>query len=128
MQMSPSRELLYRSRARFACNFAIAGSNFTRFLETCTKSEYVMETCGGTTRTADSVSQAWRVSKRPQRRQIGYSSVASADFLRLRVGIGRESGVAPVEHVLRNLPAQERAFWHDGRGLDLVLAELEKIA
>jgi len=56
------------------------------------------------------------------------SSVASADFHRLRVGIGRESGVDPAQHVLRNLPPNERAFWHDGQGIDLVLAELEKMA
>jgi PTH1 family peptidyl-tRNA hydrolase len=55
------------------------------------------------------------------------SAISSADFHRLRIGIGRDSALDPAEYVLREFPSQERLFWTEGRGLDLVFEELEKV-
>ncbi|EGN99936.1 hypothetical protein SERLA73DRAFT_180266 [Serpula lacrymans var. lacrymans S7.3] len=50
------------------------------------------------------------------------------DFHRLRIGIGRDGGDV-AEYVLGELSFEEKQFWRDsGRGVDLVLKEIEKIA
>ncbi|RDB16686.1 putative peptidyl-tRNA hydrolase [Hypsizygus marmoreus] len=48
------------------------------------------------------------------------------NFYRFRVGIGRDETDAAM-YVMRKLSSHEQQFWND-RGLDLVLAEIEKVA
>jgi peptidyl-tRNA hydrolase, PTH1 family len=56
------------------------------------------------------------------------SSLSSMDFHRLRVGIGRDNGIDPAIYVLQRFSPQEVEFWRNGKGLDFILRELEKIA
>jgi PTH1 family peptidyl-tRNA hydrolase len=56
------------------------------------------------------------------------SSLSSIDFHRLRVGIGRDSSADPAVYVLRRFSPQEVEFWRNGKGLDLILKGIEKIA
>ena len=57
------------------------------------------------------------------------SALGTPDFHRLRIGIGRNEGIDAAEYVLQSLSNRERAFWAPyGRGLDIVLRNIERIA
>lgn len=50
-----------------------------------------------------------------------------SDFHRFRIGIGRTQ-LDAATYVLAKMPTHERQFWANGRGYDMVLEELEKVA
>ncbi|KAJ6594357.1 peptidyl-tRNA hydrolase [Mycena capillaripes] len=55
------------------------------------------------------------------------SALGSQDFHRLRVGVGRHSGMNLSDYVLGRLSSHERQFW-SGDGVDLVCDAIEKVA
>ncbi|KAF7321930.1 Peptidyl-tRNA hydrolase [Mycena kentingensis (nom. inval.)] len=55
------------------------------------------------------------------------SALGTNEFHRIRLGVGRNSGVDISDYVLGRLSAHEKQFW-SGEGVDLVCNAIEKVA